>query len=66
MTALKELIEEFRLIRSATHTQEQYMLLSTYIHVAENYLEKEKQQLITAVGSTELGELYYNLINKQP
>jgi adenosyl cobinamide kinase/adenosyl cobinamide phosphate guanylyltransferase len=48
MTALLELIDELRIIRSATHTQAQYSDFTICIEKAKEYLDKERQQLIDA------------------
>ena len=48
LTAMQQLIDELKIVRSATHTQEHYNSFNIPIEIAERYLNEEKQQIINA------------------
>ena len=48
LTAMQQLIDELKIVRSATHTQEHYNSFNIPIQLAEKYLDEEKEQINNA------------------
>ena len=45
LTAIQQLIDELKVVRSATHSQEHYSSFNIPIELAEKYLDEEKEQI---------------------